>query len=208
MQKKEDQISLLTKQLETVKEEHNSSSVEIIALRADIDTLDAQLNAERLDHANEITFREKLQEERDEMRALLDTKTSEETRHKEVERSKEREVADLRSQTSQLHQELTDLRRASLESQNKLKLDLEQSNREYISLQHSHRSLLDRERATQSQLSKTQGQLSELEKAKRAMESEFQLVKSHQSDFQTQLSDALRAKEVYTTFCSIQCCRK
>ena len=169
-------------------------------LRADIDTLDAQLSAERLDHANEISFREKLQGERDEMRALLDTKTSEETRRDEVERSKERELADLRSQTSQLYQELTDLRRTSLESQNKLRLDLEQSNREHISLQHSHKSLLDRERATQSQLSKTQSQLSDLEKAKRAMESEFQSIKSRQSDIQNQLSDALRVKEVFNLF--------
>lgn len=209
IQKKEDQISLLTKQLETLKEERKSSSAEIMELRADIDTLDSQLSAERLDHVNEIAFREKLQGERDEMRALLDTKTSEETRREEVERSKERELADLRSQTSQLHQELTDLRRTSLESQNKLKLDLEQLNREHISLQHSHRSLLDRERAAQSQLGKTQTQLSELEKAKRAMESEFQSVKSRQSDIQSQLSDVLRVKEVYSTFfCSIPCCRK
>jgi myosin protein heavy chain len=198
IQKKEDQISFLTKQLEKLKEEHNSSSVEIMELRADIDTLDAQLGVERLDHANEVAFREKLQAERDEMRALLDTKTSEETRRDEVERSKERELADLRSQTSQLHLELTDLRRSSLESQNKLKLDLEQSTREHISLQHSHKSLLDRERAAQSQLTKAQSQLSELEKVKRAMESEFQSVKSRQSDIQSQLSDALRAKEVYS----------
>ena len=200
IQKKEDQISLLTKQLETLKEEYNSSSVEIMALRADIDTLDAQLSAEKLNHANEIASREKLQGERDEMRALLDTKTSEETRREEVERSKERELADLRSQTSQLHRELTDLRQSSLETQNKLKLDLEQTNREYTSLQHSHRSLLDRERAAQSQLTKTQSQLSELEKAKRSMESEFQSVKSRQNDIQSQLSDALRVKEVYNFF--------
>ena len=198
IQKKEDQISLLTKQLETLKEEHNSASLEIIELRADIDTLDAQLNAEKLDHANEISSREKLQGERDELRALLDTKTSEETRREEVERSKERELADLRNQTSQLHQELTNLRRTSLEMQNKLKLDLEQSNREHISLQHSHKSLLDRERAAQSQLSKAQGQLSELEKAKRAMDSELQSIKSRQNDVQSQLSDALRVKEVYS----------
>lgn len=196
IRKKEDQISLLTKQLETLKEEHNLSSTEIMELRADLDTLDAQLSAERLDHANEIAFREKLQGERDEMRALLDTKTSEETRREEVERSKERELADLRTQTSQLHQELTDLRRSSFESQNKLKLELEQSTREHISLQHSHRSLLDRERAAQSQLTKALSQLSELEKAKRTMESEFQSVKSRQNDVQSQLSEALRVKEV------------
>jgi myosin protein heavy chain len=209
IQKKEDQISLLTKQLETLKEERKSFSAEIMELRADIDTLDSQLNAERHDHLNEIAFREKLQGERDEMRALLNTKTSEETRREEVERSKERELADLRSQTSQLHQELIDLRKTSLESQNKLKLDLEQSNREHISLQHSHRSLLDRERATQSQFTRTQTQLSELEKAKRAMESEFQSVKSRQNDIQSQLSDVLRVKEVYID-ASFRCqyCRK
>ena len=197
IQKKEDQISLLTKQLETLKQERNSSSVEIMELRADIDTLDAQLSAERLDHGNEIAFREKLQGERDEMRALLDTKTSEETRRDEAERSKERELVDLRSQAGQLHQELIDLRRSSLESQNKLKLDLEQSTREHVSLERSHKSLLDRERVAQSQLSKTQSQLSELEKTNRAMESEFQSVKSRQNDIQNQLSDALRIKEVY-----------
>ena len=149
---------------------------------------------------------EKLQTEQDELRSLLAAKTSEATRRSEVEKSKEAELAELRSQSSKLHQELTDLRRTSAESQNKLKIELEQLSREHASLNSSHSSLLDRERIAQAQLTKAQGHLSELEKAKRSMESEMLSLRARQHEVQGELSEALRTKEVHMlVFLIISC---
>lgn len=197
IQKKEDQIAELVAQLDELRQEHDNASMEILELRADIDTIDVQLSAEKKDHAADLAAKGRLQDEMDELRALLATKTTEATRRSEVEKSKELELVDLRGQCSNLHQELAELRRSSMENQNKLKLELEQISREHTSLQHSHTSLLDRERGAQSLLSKAQAQLAELEKGKRALDSELLAVKSRQTEIQDQLAEASRVKEVY-----------
>uniref|UniRef100_A0A8H8CJM1 Nonmuscle myosin heavy chain b n=1 Tax=Psilocybe cubensis TaxID=181762 RepID=A0A8H8CJM1_PSICU len=195
IQKKEDQIVELVAQLEELKQEHDNASMEIVELRADIDTIDAQLSAEKKDHAADLAAKHKLQAEMDELRDLLATKTTEATRRSEAEKSKELELVDLRGQCNILHQELAELRRSSVENQNKLKVELEQITREHTSLQHSHTSLLERERAAQSMLTRVHAQLSELEKGKRALDSELLAVKSRQTEVQDQLAEALRVKE-------------
>ncbi|KAF9526785.1 P-loop containing nucleoside triphosphate hydrolase protein [Crepidotus variabilis] len=195
LQRKEEQISSLNSQLDGLKTEHEHASVEIMALRADIDTLDAQLLAEKQDHAADLASLDKLRNERDDLRALLATKASEETRRSEVEKSKEQELSGLRDERAKLHQELNELKRSLLEIQSKAKLDLEQLNREHTSLQHSHSSLIERERAAQSQLTKTQSGLSELEKARRTLESELLSSRSRLHEYEEQLADALKAKE-------------
>ena len=197
IQKKDEQISELNDQLEALGVERDNASMEIMELRADIDTLDAQLNSERRDHAADVSSRDKLQEEMDELRALLATKTTEATRRSEVEKSKEVELSDLRTQASKLQQELTELRRSALETQSNMKVELEQTLRSHTSLQHSHTSLLDRERIAQAQLTKVQAHLSELEKAKRFVDSELLSLKSRQHESQDQLVEVLRAKEVW-----------
>jgi len=196
IQKKEEKISQLNDQLEALKMERDNASMEIMELRADIDTLDAQLNSEKQDHAADVSSRDKLQEEMDELRTLLATKATEATRRSEAEKSREVELADLRIQVNRLQQELAELRRSALETQSKTKKELEQTLREHTSLEHSHNSLLDRERVAQVQLTKVKAQLSELEKAKRFADSELLSLRSRQHEDQDQLAEALRAKEV------------
>ncbi len=196
IKKKEGQIATLEQQLNTLRVEHDHVSDEIMALRADIDTLDGQLAAEREDRATDVASRDKVVAERDDLRMLLATKASEETRRSEVERSKELELAELRSETARFHQELGDLKRTALESQNKSRLELEQITRDHFSLQSSHTSLLDRERSAQSQLTKVKGQVIELEKARRTLESELLSSRSRLHEHEAQLTEALRQKEV------------
>lgn len=196
IKKKEEHIAALEQQLNTLKVEQNQASDEIMALRADIDTLDGQLAAEREDHAADVAARSKLVAERDDLRTLLATKASEETRRSEVERSKELELAELRTEAAKLHQELGDLKRSTLENQNKSKLELEQITRDHFSLQSSHTSLLERERSAQSQLTKVSAQVTELEKARRTLESELLSSRSRLHEHEAQLTEALRQKEV------------
>jgi myosin protein heavy chain len=196
IEKKEGQIVALEQHLNALKVEHDHISDEIMALRADVDTLDGQLAAEREDRATDVAARDKVVAERDDLRILLATKASEETRRSEVERSKELELAELRRETAKLHQELGDLKRTALESQNKSKLELEQITRDHFSLQSSHTSLLDRERSAQSQLTKVKGQVTELERARRTLESELLSSRSRLHEHEAQLTEVSRQKEV------------
>ncbi|KAF5310181.1 hypothetical protein D9619_010457 [Psilocybe cf. subviscida] len=196
IKKKDEQISLLTEQLDALKLERDNASMEISQLHADLDTLDNQLTQEKQEHEADNDARRKLQTERDELRKLLATKTSEETRRSEVERSKEAELISLRTQCTKLQQELTDSRRSAVEIQNKLKVDLEQITREHTNLQSSHSSLSERERIAQAQLTRVQGHLAELERAKRSMDSELLSLRARQHDSESQLAEAQRDKTV------------
>lgn len=62
----------------------------------------------------------------------MQAKTSEETRRQEVERSREKELLDLRAQLSRLEKDLSDSRQSAIESQNRLKADLETPLRENV----------------------------------------------------------------------------
>ena len=194
--KKEEQIDAQTKQSDALKMEYDNACAEIMALRADIDTLDGQLTAVREDHTADIAARDKLIAERDDLRILLATKASEETRRSEVEKSKELELAKLRSEVTRLHQDLSELKQLALETQHKARLELEQLTRDHTSLQSSHDSLLNKEGSIRSQLTIVQTQLSELEKAKRTLESELLSSRSRLHEREGQLAETLRAKEV------------
>ncbi|KAJ3894344.1 nonmuscle myosin heavy chain b [Lentinula edodes] len=126
--KKDDRIAELLQELEQL---------------AEILELQIELDAEKADRA---------QGDLDELRTLLETKTSEETRRNEL--------TNLRSQVVKMQQELTDTRHSALEIQGKLKVDLEQSARDLVSLQGSYDNL------------------STLEKGKRGLESELQSLRS------------------------------
>ncbi|KAL0070997.1 class II myosin [Marasmius tenuissimus] len=195
IQKKEDRIAELLQQLDELKIEHQTATKEILELQSDIDTLAAELNAEREDRSKGDSLRAKLQAELDELRALLQAKTSEETRRNEVEKSKEVELAGLRSQVDKLQRELTDARRTALENQSKLKLELDYATRELASLQETHGTVAESEQKHKALADRAQQNVVELEKTQRSLESELQSLRSRQHDAEGALADAQKAKE-------------
>ncbi|KAJ4474099.1 nonmuscle myosin heavy chain b [Lentinula edodes] len=161
IQKKDDRIAELLQELEQLAVEHQQASKEILELQSDLDTLAVELDAEKADRAQGDVSRARSQAELDELRTLLETKTSEETKRNEVEKSKDLELTNLRSQVVKMQQELTDTRHSALEIQGKLKVDLEQSARDLASLQGSYDNLVQQEK-----------------KGKRGLESELQSLRS------------------------------
>jgi myosin protein heavy chain len=196
IQRKETEARRLVSQVESSKVEHDQLQKQILELQGDVDTLTAELEAEKSDSARGASSRAKLQEELDELRNVLEAKTTEDTRRSEVEKSKEEELADLRGQVNRLQQDLSEARRQALEGQNKLKVELDYSVREHSSLQQSYHSLLERERDYEVRLRDGQAHSSELEKIKRSLESDLQSLRSRQNDTESQLAEAQRAKEV------------
>jgi hypothetical protein len=92
---------------------------QITELQANSDRLVAELNAQKSDCDRGQFARARLQEEVDELHALMDAKIGEETRRTEVEKGKEQELADLRSQVARLQADLSEARKLGLESQSK-----------------------------------------------------------------------------------------
>ncbi|KAJ7232083.1 P-loop containing nucleoside triphosphate hydrolase protein [Mycena rebaudengoi] len=195
IQKQEERIATLTEQVASMKKLHKESLTEIVALQSDINSFEAELEAERGEREKDSESRVRLQAELDELRTLMEAKTSEATRRDEVEKSKEQELSDLRQETTRLQHELTDSRRQLLDGQKQLKVDLDASVREHASLKESHKSLVERERSAQSELSRVRTALSELEKLKRSMESELQSLHTRQNDSESQLTETRQAKE-------------
>ena len=128
--KKDDQIVAVEKQIEKLTIEREQGHKEIVELQSDIDTLHAELAAERQDKLQEHALRTKLAGDLDDLRTRLAAKTDEETMRREAQQSKEAELADLRVQYDRLHQELSESRRSALEAQSKLKVELEERSRE------------------------------------------------------------------------------
>ncbi|EIM83928.1 uncharacterized protein STEHIDRAFT_22547, partial [Stereum hirsutum FP-91666 SS1] len=131
IKRKEGDVARLTADLDALKTERSQSSKEMIALQVKVETLTAEIQARRDDKERDASTQAKLHEELDELRALMEAKSSEDERRSEVEKRKDEELVDLRAQTSSLQQDLSDLRRSTLEAQNKMRVELETSTKEH-----------------------------------------------------------------------------
>lgn len=189
-------MARLATELETSKAERSRLSKEILEHRARIEALTAETISQRDNEARHAAVQGKLQDELDQLRSLMEAKTSEENRRGEVEKQKDAELQDLRLQASQLQNELNKARRTALEVQNKLKVDLEASVREHNSLLHSHRSLSDRLQANDHKLKQSEASLAEVQKTKRSQEAELQELRTRRIDTDGELAESQKAKEV------------
>lgn len=196
IKRKDADMARLATELETSKAERSRLSKEILEHRARIEALTAETISQRDNEARHAAVQGKLQDELDQLRSLMEAKTSEENRRGEVEKQKDAELQDLRLQASQLQNELNKARRTALEVQNKLKVDLEASVREHNSLLHSHRSLSDRLQANDHKLKQSEASLAEVQKTKRSQEAELQELRTRRIDTDGELAESQKAKEV------------
>lgn len=196
LQKKEDDIVRLASEVVASKRERTQLQKDLIEISALTEKQRVELDAYRVDADRTLIAKARLQEELDEFRALMETKTTEETRRREVEKSKDEELADLRRQIADLQGQLNAFRKTALDNESKLKLEVEKFSRQYAQLESSHTSLLDRERATSERVTKTEAAAVAVEKSKRTLESELQALRTKQIDSDSQLAEVVKAKEV------------
>ncbi|KAF8657591.1 hypothetical protein AX16_002172 [Volvariella volvacea WC 439] len=194
LQKKDKRILELNEEIRQLKKDREKTAKEVASLQSDVDTLIAQLNAEKTDHERESTSRSKLQHELDELRALLQAKSTEETRRDEAQKSKEAELAELRAQAAQLNRDLVEARQSALEAQGKLKLEHENSTREIQRLKQEHGKASEKEVAAKTLVTQLEAKLSDLEKSKRALEADMASLQFSQTEVDKQLADAMEAK--------------
>lgn len=192
LQKKEDETVRLASEVATLKRERTHLQNNVIEVHALAEKQAAELDTYKMDMDRALTAKGRLQEELDELRTLMETKSTEETRRREVEKSREDEVADLRHQLMNLQV----YRKTALDNESKLRLEVERVNRQYAQLESSHASLLERERATNEQFNKAEAVAAATEKSKRTLESELNMLRAKQIDSDSRLADSEKAKEV------------
>ena len=123
--RKETDIARVTAELDKVTTEKDQTLKQATDLHAQVETTKAQLDTQRQDNVRSVESQVRLQEVLDELCTLMQAKTSEEMRRKEVEKCKEKEPIELRSQLSSPNKEPTETRKASVEHLNKVKGNLE-----------------------------------------------------------------------------------
>lgn len=195
IQRKEAEIARLTAELTAMKKERDRSAQQTAHLENQLEVLLGDFETQKADREAESQARLKLQREIDELRATMAAKASQDSKLREVEKSKEQEMSSLRSETKKLHNELADARRLSLDTQNKLKVELEVAQRKLRELESSHHELVQKSTTNDSKLLELENSLAEASKSKRVIEEELRAVRTRQVDTDTQLEDTLREKE-------------
>lgn len=196
IQRKEDDIAKLSSEVAASKRERSQLQKDLIELRALAEKHQAELSVSKADTERTFSAKVKLQAELDDLRTLMETKTTEETRRREVEKSLEEELIDLRGQVAELQRQLKILRETALEKESQLSLEVEKLSGQYTQLEVTYSSLLERERISKENSAKAESAVALLEKAKRNLESELQALRSRHIDTDGQLAEAVRAKDV------------
>ncbi|TFK62490.1 hypothetical protein BDN72DRAFT_390460 [Pluteus cervinus] len=195
LRKKEDQIVKLNERIDTFRSDSDGSARQMVGLQRRVDSLVLELSEEKQEREQESSSRLKLQQELDELRVLMETKTSEETRRLEVEKGKEVELVALRAQHAGISRKLADERHVALELQAKLRSDLDETARQLQSLKREHDTLSNQDQTRQTQLAEFKSSLSELERLKRSAESELNALRSRQAEELKEMNETVRRKE-------------
>ncbi|KAG8752547.1 hypothetical protein FRC12_011901 [Ceratobasidium sp. 428] len=125
----------------------------------------------------------------------MQAKVSEDTQRAEAEKSREQEIAVLRTQASGLSSELASVRRQATEAHNKLRVDLEAVQRENAALNKSLSEARNTSSTNQSKLAEVESALASAEKAKRAVEAELQSLRARKIEGDNQLEEVTKTKD-------------
>lgn len=157
----------------------------------DLQTQFAAAQRELVVHKGEAERTRRLQVELDELRAAMDAKSSEDHKRSEAERSREIELADLRSQVSRVTRELADARKSTVSDEAALR----SITRERDELLSGQSLLTKRVEEAEKKAMDVDGLLGAAEKARRTADNELTALRMRQGDLDTQLADSVKAKE-------------
>lgn len=200
IRKREADINRITKELTVSKEDGENLVKQIAELQTQLTQSTSKLKAQAQDRERDNQIRIKLQTEIDELRALIDAKTSEASKHADVERIKEQELTNLRRAADTLQEQLTEVHRVASEEQTKLKLEVDSLQTQLQSLEKIRDGLSRSEKRLEEQRKAAEAALIGVEKAKRSAELELQVIRIRQIETDNQLAEAIKSKEVRYPF--------
>ncbi|WRT65740.1 uncharacterized protein IL334_002688 [Kwoniella shivajii] len=165
------------------------------ALNVRIDGLKLEILAKDKERQSEISSRQKLEKELDDLREVMAAKSSEDSKKQEADRSREQEMSCLREQVSHLQKSLDDQRDAAQQLANKLRVDVEGLKSSHTSAQRDLKAAQSALREKEEKMITMQSRINEVEEKRRKDEKELEMIREKLSGTESRLQSTAQARD-------------
>jgi len=196
LKRKDDEIAELKQQATMFTSERNVQEKQASALKSKVETLTFDLGAAQKELNALQQTKSDLLRQLDETRSLVEAKTSEDVKSKEMHRMKEQELQTLRTQMSQVQAEHTKLKHSSVEEITALKAAVDAARRQHADLNGQHQDLLSRAKAHETNAARAEAAALKAEKSQRLVEDELKQISDRHVASERSLAELQRAKDV------------
>jgi myosin protein heavy chain len=195
LQKREAEKSELSSQIAAITRERDSLARQISELQVRVETLTQDVKSAQGETRRAQDSSAQLQRELDETRSLMDAKTSEDSKQKELQRLKEQELQGLRSDIAALQKQKAEQEHSTAERVTSLRAEVDAARREHAELTRSHQDLTSSSSATDRQLAEATAAVAAAEQAKRAAQDQLDDVRTRAHTAEQGLQEARSAHE-------------
>ncbi|KAJ1023959.1 hypothetical protein NDA13_004791 [Ustilago tritici] len=192
---KEQEISQLQKQLFDLSREREGLTKQLADLNLKLNTLSFDLKSSKDEHAKTSEAKSALQKELDETRHLMEAKSSEDVKTKEIHRMKEQELQTLREQMASVQRELSEAKHTSLEQISALRAEISAAQKEANAHAAARQEAEEAVRAAEVRVREADAKVAAAEKAAREAEASLSEAQSKSTVINRGLQDALRNRE-------------
>lgn len=195
LKKKEAEVAAANAAATSAAKERDTLSKEISTLQVRVETLLGDLRSAKSQSQRNVEATAQVQKELDETRKLMEAKSSEDSKQREVQRMKEQELQSLRQQMTTLQSDLQSAKHSSLEEVNSLKAQAEASKKQLEDLSRSVAELKSKLAANERRMSELQAATTAAETAKRSAEDELASLRERMSGTEKAVLEAKGAKD-------------
>ncbi|BEI84994.1 hypothetical protein CcaverHIS002_0503950 [Cutaneotrichosporon cavernicola] len=184
---------------------HEASEAVNTRLKSEIENLKVTISSRDKEKQTEGAERTKLLKSLDELRTVMETKTSEGIKLREAEKSRQVEIAGLRTEATQHQKSLEDFKRITREAASKLKLEVDALRQRHSAAEKELKSTTERLRSKTSDFEKLEAAAANANKSHKGVQAELEstrtLLKSTEKELRTSqimgedLQRALREKD-------------
>ena len=192
---KEQEVSQLQKQVSDLSREREGLAKQLADLELKLNTLTFDLKSAKDEHGKTNEAKAALQKELDETRRLMEAKSSEDVKTKELHRMKEQELQTLREHMSSVQRELSEAKHSSLEQISALRSEISAAQKEAQVHAAARQDAEEQVRAAEVRVRDADAKVAAAEKAKREAEALLQEAQSKSAVINRGLQDALKNKD-------------
>ncbi|PWN46171.1 hypothetical protein IE81DRAFT_86032 [Ceraceosorus guamensis] len=191
--KQSSELAELMNSVTTLTRERDALTRQLGELKVAQETLAQELKAAQADGGRAADLRSQLQKELDETRRLMDAKTSEDTKQRELHRLKEQELQSLRSELAQMQKQHADAEHTSSERVAALRVSLEELRQEHSNLSRVRDDLAQKADQSERALVQNRSLVAAAEKAQRAADGDLQGARDRIAALERSQADSDRA---------------
>ncbi|ETS59972.1 hypothetical protein PaG_05959 [Moesziomyces aphidis] len=192
---KEQEVQALQKQASDLAREREALTKQVADLSVKIDTFGFDLKSAKDEQATINQAKAALQKELDETRRLMEAKSSEDVKTKELHRMKEQELQTLREQMASVQKELSETKHSSLEQISALRAEISAAQKEAQSHGSARKDAEEQVRAAEARVRDADAKVAATEKARHEAEALLQEAQSKSAVINRGLQDALKNKD-------------